>query len=294
MQSARDIFLSGDTWSSRVARLMIGLLIEKAIEGDRITYGKMAQLLQKRHRVPAAHAACYGRPAGIIGDVLLALSNEWGEAIPPLNAILVNQQTKVSGSGANYYLQRFRPGIRLTPLQRHELAEDAIDAVFDYPKLRQIADHFNIPLRRADPDGNFSGPIEPPINIPRRTGGEGEAHKSLKYWVMHNPKVFRKYGHFRIGRTEFRTESGDEIDVLFENDRSWLGVEVKASNNEAEMWRGMFQCIKYRALMRAMCSQRNQARVIQSILVVEFHPTNKIKQLAKRLNVQWINVARFR
>lgn len=293
-RTARDLVQSGDEWRHRVSRLMLVVLLEHAIQKQTITYGGMARLLLKRYREPPAHAASYGKPAGRIGDVLVLLSNEWGENIPPLNAILVNQRTKVAGSGADYYLRKFAGLGKLTAKQRQALAEDAIDAVFDYQKLTDIAKHFDLTLSSEFANDQSLVPIEGPPGVSRGSGGEKAAHKDLKLWVMHNPQIFKQFGVFGTGKPEFWLDSGDEIDVLFQNERAWLGVEVKAGDSEPEMWRGVFQCIKYRALLRAICKQRGLVPIAQSILVIDTRPSERVRQLAKRLNVNWINVSRLR
>jgi hypothetical protein len=71
--------------------------------------------------------------------------------------------------------------------------------------------------------------------------------------VCSHPEQFIEFGTFKKGEVEVRLLSGDEVDVLFQNRNSVLAVEVKGSNApESEYWRGLFQCVKYRAVLRAM------------------------------------------
>ena len=80
--------------------------------------------------------------------------------------------------------------------------------------------------------------------------GEGEKHKKLKEFICDHPEaigatnvVFRK--------TEHLLPSGDKLDVYFElEDGTRLAVEVKSSiSNDSDITRGIFQCVKYKAVM---------------------------------------------
>ena len=54
------------------------------------------------------------------------------------------------------------------------------------------------------------------------------------------------------GELECPLPSGDCVDVLFENGDAWIAVEVKARHSpEADVVRGIFQCIKYQAVVEA-------------------------------------------
>ena len=46
--------------------------------------------------------------------------------------------------------------------------------------------------------------------------------------------------------------SGDRLDVLFKNGSEWVGVEVKGpASDDLDLKRGLFQCVKYQALLEA-------------------------------------------
>jgi hypothetical protein len=74
-----------------------------------------------------------------------------------------------------------------------------------------------------------------------------------------------------------------------------LAVEVKAENAEAaEVERGVYQCIKYRATLRAMQIAAAKPPNGNAVLVVERTPTAKIWHLATRLSVNIIQVSAHR
>lgn len=86
-------------WSADVAPHLLRLLAERAALGrGTISYGEAATALEERgltHRVYPR--TVYGRPLGLICEVLLALSDATGERIPLITAIV----TKAGGDPSN-------------------------------------------------------------------------------------------------------------------------------------------------------------------------------------------------
>ncbi len=82
-------------------------------------------------------------------------------------------------------------------------------------------------------------------------GGESPEHKALKEYVSNNPKVLGLPGEM-IGNTEYPLASADRVDILFTSPESKVIVEVKSIKSpERDILRGMFQCIKYAAVLSA-------------------------------------------
>lgn len=83
-------------------------------------------------------------------------------------------------------------------------------------------------------------------------GGEGEAHKQLKLLAAQNPAFFGAPDNAE-GEVEFALPSGDSIDLVFRCSKRWVAVEIKSIiSGDADLLRGLFQCIKYEAVLRAM------------------------------------------
>ena len=80
---------------------------------------------------------------------------------------------------------------------------------------------------------------------------ESEAHKCLKQRIASNPTIVGLKAN-ENGEQEKRLWSGDEVDVYFK--RSAVAVEIKAGNaGVSELHRGVFQCVKYKAIL---CAQQ--------------------------------------
>jgi hypothetical protein len=293
--SAREYLESNDKWSGRISQLALPILLWAAKKGMTITYKQLAFELHSRHGEEIKHRmTVYGWPAGRIGHALEMLADEWGESVPPLNAIVVNAQTHLPGHGANSFIKRFLnrdAQRRLTQNNRDELAEEVLASVHDYSGWDAVAKYFGI--KRLAPVLELSGakrdsePIKLPP-MPKKRGGyeESEEHQNLKHWASENPKFFGDFGKFRAGEVEVDLRSGDRLDAYLENRETRLAVEVKASNApDSELFRGVFQCVKYRATLRAMQLADGDYPNAQSVLVTTRSIPEEVKRLARRLRV---------
>jgi len=287
MSEALELFEEGTRWTDRIARLMFPILVDHAKAGSTITYGEMRAQLQRRFAEHHVHASMYGHPAGKVGNICIALGSEWAAPIPPLNAIIVNGKTGLPGDGADYYLSKFVKGRdrkRLSDHERRAMAEETIEAVFNFRRVDALASALGINGGRIAHQPLTNPIVVPPIRKPR--GGESDAHKSLKRWVAQHPSAFKEFGRFAKGEEEKFISSGDEIDVFFSNGHLCLGVEVKASGaSEGELCRGVFQCVKYRAVLRAMLKAEAKVPAAVSLLVLEEKPGRVVRSLAQRLDV---------
>lgn len=103
-----------------------------------------------------------------------------------------------------------------------------------------------------------------------RGGGESEQHKRLKHYIATHPGVLQLPATAGEGAVEFRLPSGDSLDVLFESEGHWTAVEVKSSVSDTpDIVRGMFQCVKYRAVIEAHHATQNLPQSVRIILVIE-------------------------
>lgn len=84
-------------------------------------------------------------------------------------------------------------------------------------------------------------------------GGESEAHRALKHYVRDHPELVGARADWDA-KVEYALRSADELDVMFLSDRAWIGVEVKSrvsDGNAADYERGIYQVVKYRAVLEA-------------------------------------------
>ena len=153
---------------------------------------------------------------------------------------------------------------KLSRKQQRDLVNAELLKVFTYPNwlkvlralgLKQVSIDYSTLLTKASA---FRG------------GGESERHKRLKLYVARHPEVVHLPYTISNGKTEYQLPSGDSLDVLFRDKDDWIAVEVKSSiSGPGDIIRGMFQCIKYRAVIEAYQATRSLPQNARTILVLE-------------------------
>ena len=298
--TAKELLKEGEAWTDTAARAAFPVLLRRAMDGETITYGGLNQVLVEQGR-KSTMALTYRYAAGKVGDVCEALAEETGERIPLLNAIVVNSQSGLPSHGIDGYITRFlgkKAGSvsRMPQEDRDAYARKAMETALAYEGWDRVRKHLGIGKGELDDGKPDRGePIPPPD--PRRFAGgpESDAHKALKAWVASHPKAFAEYGRFRKAATEHHLSSGDRLDVLFDNGRVQLAVEVKAADaSNSEVQRGVYQCVKYRATLRAMQLAASMPPNAQAILVLGGKPPRDVVNLAVRLSVVVRNVRDLR
>ena len=119
--------------------------------------------------------------------------------------------------------------------------------------------------------------------------GEGENHRALRLWVLQNPAaIFPKLVQVSA-KTEYLLPSADRIDVLYDAVGLRFALEVKSKDsNEADLARGIYQCVKYRAVLRAITS--DETAEVRAVLVTERALPSQLQAEARRLSIQNIVV----
>ena len=98
-------------------------------------------------------------------------------------------------------------------------------------------------------------------------GGEGDQHKTLKDELLGTPELFGMPGN--VGKKERKLLSGDKVDVVFETDDEYVIVEVKSEiSRRSDLIRGLYQCVKYRAVVNAMLSVAGKSKEVQVFLFI--------------------------
>ena len=137
-----------------------------------------------------------------------------------------------------------------------------------------------------------SSRLAPPPNAPRvndaEFGGKGEGlnHRTLKEYVC---SVAEKIcGAELKGReVEYPLQSGDKVDVTAWNATNVWHVEVKSrTSKDPDLKRGLYQCVKYGAVGKAMEMAQNSNRSVKSLLVVESKLSEKVRDLADKLDIR--------
>lgn len=117
--------------------------------------------------------------------------------------------------------------------------------------------------------------------------GEGKNHKRLRKWVKKNPgRIVQGLCDVKA-KTEEPLLSGDRVDVVYYAEGSIVVIEVKSrDSNWDDLRRGIYQCIKYKAVMRAqMRADDVDGRSVCALLVTENELSDDLRDLASTLNI---------
>lgn len=116
-------------------------------------------------------------------------------------------------------------------------------------------------------------------------GGEGDRHRALRLWVLGNPRILMPLLADAEAETEYLLPSADRVDVLYRGAATVVALEVKSlDSNEADLSRGIFQCVKYRAVLAAM--RINLNRKVSAYLVTERPLVTPLLEEACRLEIK--------
>lgn len=122
-------------------------------------------------------------------------------------------------------------------------------------------------------------------------GGESAAHRRLKLYVAAHPTEFGLSAQ-ASPHVEYRFQTGDRVDVLFENhlpDRTVVEVEVAGEQNICV---GIHQAIKYRSLAEADAGYRLMDNHVRSLVVAYDTHYQRAEDLADRYDVALQSVER--
>lgn len=119
--------------------------------------------------------------------------------------------------------------------------------------------------------------------------GEGPQHKTLKEFICAHPESI---GIRNVVKSdmEFILLSGDRLDVYFEQkDHTRIAVEVKSTiSADDDILRGIYQCVKYKAILDAENKTHGVLSNTRSLLVVEGSLSESNQQVKDSLGINVI------
>jgi hypothetical protein len=279
LTSFDDIF--GDKLYQQRAREALPILIRQAMVSQKITYSDLAIEL----KMPNPRNLNF--VLGLIGNILLKLSEEWKEDIPPIQSIVVNKQTEMPGEGINWFIKNKKQYGESTLSEKRQLLMEMLNNVFHYTKWFDVLEKLQL-MENNNSAITFKKIIGK--NKSKQYGsGESEDHKQFKLLISENQKLIGLNG-FAKGELEHIFPSLDAIDVYFSNNDMVVGVEVKSKISDVnDILRGLFQCKKYEALIEAENSVNGIRKQIIVILVLENEFPNDLIPIKNVLSVNVID-----
>ncbi len=212
--------------------------------------------------------------------------------VPAIQCVVINRATGLPGEGFHGFIRDQKKFAKLNAEGKRAVLKEMLSDVFAFQDWDEVLAYYG--MQPASPV-NSTGSID---RASKRTrygrggGGEGEEHRRLKEAIHRNPgkldivEVFRR----NEKKMERALPSQDTMDVSLMNDRDWIGIEVKGrSANETEVIRGLFQCIKYEALMFAELKSRQLDLRVRTILALGGEFPDNLIGLRNTLGVEVID-----
>jgi len=227
-----------------------------------------------------------GRVLGVMGHLLKDVEGEWGEHIPHIQSLVVNKTGYWRGLPDDG-IKEFWPDY--PALSRDEKRNKVRT---EYIRIWEFGSRWNQVLQKLGLD-----PVRQSEPSPQRSrrygrGGESPAHRALKEHVRTHPEVVGANSN-DTACLEYSLPSLDTVDVLFKSPERWLAVEVKSHVSdglEQDYERGIYQCIKYRAILMAMRDDPiySVPSKVDALLVLETRLPRKYAKTASDLGVRVI------
>ncbi|MGH7146062.1 MAG: hypothetical protein ACREJ2_18270 [Planctomycetota bacterium] len=248
-----------------------------------ITYRELAMRIGHLDKNKKGQGHGMGPVLGIMGHLIENLEGEWGDGIPHIQSLVVNKTGPNKGlpdDGINEFWPRYE---MLTLQEKKKKVQD------EYVKISKFGTQWNIVL---DELGLDPIQLDDAHNRGDHGGGESPEHLKLKEYVRDHPELVGAKVNDAV-RTEYELPSSDVVDIFFQNRIYWTAVEVKSRVSdqlERDFMRGIYQCVKYRAILEAM---RKNATFfvpseIRNFLVLETQLPEKYRALASALGVRVI------
>lgn len=270
--------LSGDKLYQVRAREALPLLIRQAEVEQTIFYSDLANELD----MPNPRNLDY--VLGFIGEALVKLSDKWKISVPPIQSIVINKSTGLPGKGFYNIFPEARKYKHLSNKEKKDVVKQYLRDVFDFNQWDRVLNEFGLAPFQKD----FS--ITNSRVFGYGGGGESKEHKEFKEFVSKNPQLIGFPIRISPGKIEFELPSTDAVDILFANGSELIGVEVKSRiSDRNDIIRGIFQCIKYKALIEAMQIVKQKKPNAKTILVLENELPNELISLKNILGVEVID-----
>lgn len=229
------------------------------------TYGDVAVQVGCHHRV-VSHILGYLRDEVCIPA-----------ALPILSALVINKYTLVPGES---WLPEGTA--HLTPEEYRQKYEKFRDEAFAYQGWDDLLKEFSLkPWQKSETDLKEKGRKYSLSLEKYGGGGEGEAHRRLKEYVAHHPETIG----LSIGShscLEYLFISGDRCDVLFDNPQKVFAIAEIKNGDDGELTRGIYQLIKYRALLAA---EEELEELQPQIHLVAYSISSSVVSLAQKFGI---------
>lgn len=282
-------YLAGDKLFQERARAALPILIRQASQSATVYYSDLAPELGMSNERNLNYVL------GYVGNAMESLSKDWKETIPPIQCLVINKRDRMPGRGIGWFITKKEDFRKLPRKEQRRLVNLELEKVFAYRRWPAVLKAFGLAPAKADYSKAAASAKAGGATRESRTasfggGGESPAHRALKLFVAQNPQIVGLPANIGPGNTEEPLPSGDVLDVFFRDGQDHIAVEVKSAlSNEADIVRGMFQCVKYRAVLEAQQAADGLPRSARAILALEAKLREKFLGLKNILGVELVD-----
>ena len=237
---------------------LLPYLVNLAKIGQTRTYSEAAGFLDVHHRALRF-------PLGFIRDCICLPNN-----IPLLSVLIVSKGKNLPSKG--FLLEGHD---KLTELEYKEKVDDFLQQVILFNDWDKLLISLNLkPLEVPNPSDHLDSiGREYTRVLKKRTsftgGGEGEAHLKLKKYIAYHPEAIGLSKDCTV-EIEYQFIAGDEADVVFRlPNGGYHIVEIKKGPSDGELIKGVYQLIKYGALLWAEKKHQTPGRFPGTLVAYE-------------------------
>lgn len=276
------------------ARACLRCLVERVFAArgglpEPITYQELAALIDRKNKHGVGHAHGMGRILGVMGHLLEPLVFDgWGAKVPGIQCLVVLKSGAGRGlpdCGIEEFWENYKQWprtVRSWHVQR------------EYRRIAEFGSRWNQVLGALGVSAVGETAVVSPACGARffGHGGESPQHRRLQRWISRHPEIVGVANGAAV-EENFALPSADELDVLFRTENECVAVEVKSKVSDrlvSDYERGIYQTVKYSALLRAMhtAGAPESRPAVRTVLVLESRLPDVYRKLATDLSVQVI------
>ena len=282
-KAAKPIDATGELYQRRAFEA-VPILVRQARAACPIYYSDIARELGMPNPRNMDHVL------GSIGNSLRRIGTLWNRQIPPVQALVINKHTKLPGAG----FAEFAPNaadFRKAPRRiKREIVDSLLAQIYAYPDWDDVLDALAVsPAEPFDLERSIPSSARRAFG----SGGESADHREFKEFVAAHPQNAGLIRRRWTSQVEYCFPSGDTVDVVFTAANECVAVEVKARiSGDADLLRGLFQCVKYQALLDSCDAVEQRRRNTRTVYVLEGRLPPALRRVANTLGVTVVENAR--
>lgn len=264
-------------WAKEVLKYLVAHVKNFRGGNKCIHYGELAKVINyPPPHVGSAFARNIGHTLGTMGHLIENIVID-GERPPYIQALVVAVGSNLPGDGIKEFYSDYSD---LSKSKKKDLISVEYERIFDFgSRWEKLLAESGINTGEIDTQRKNHG-----LHNPYGSEGSPE-HRALRDYIFEHPELFgcRPTGKFR----EYPLKSGDSVDVVFEMPDEIIGIEAKSvRSGYDDLERGIFQCVKYRAVMEAEISVQAAERKVKCILVSENSLPRDLIRASQKLAVE--------